>query len=512
MIDKLNYNYLLLLFIPLILSAFTHLWNPLGFPVGPSNDESIYIRRAVYVLNGFGPQESITHDHPYFLQLFLAGILWSIGYPNSLNVTVGSTQSIVMFYMIPRIIIGILAIVDTFLIFKIAEKYYNNKNIAFIASLIFAVMPITLLTRRVLLESVQLPFLLSSILFALYANEKIKEQHGNKNGKINVLILTILSGISLGLAIFTKIPAFVFIPLVMYLILSNTRVKRNVKLAIMWLFPVILFPLIWPIYALHLNQFNAWIKGILWQSNRKIQTFFLSLKISFDLDPLFISIGIVGFIFTAIKRDLLILLWVIPFSLLLYILGFVSQWHLLPVFPALSIASARMIVDISNIFTKRLKESVISKILPFSITAAIGIVGLLNTASLLSIDVDANKPYFEAAAFVVSYLDERKKENVNDKTDDNNRNMITVLSNPFYSWIPNYIHNLPFYSIDYLNAEIAIKTKKVLVVSDPPLKDRLNSEWANKVIKDLHQHADKVVVFDDKNPQTNNKVEVYIHE
>ncbi|MDQ4074222.1 MAG: phospholipid carrier-dependent glycosyltransferase, partial [Thermoproteota archaeon] len=262
MIGKLNYNYLLLLFIPLILSAFTRLWNPLGFPVGPSNDESIYIRRAAYVLNGFGPQESLTHDHPYFLQLFLAGILWLIGYPNSLNLSVGSTLSVEMLYMMPRIIIGILAILDTFLIFRIAERYYSNKAVAFIASLIFAVMPITLLTRRVLLESVQLPFILTSILFAVYVNEKIKEGYGNNNGKINVLILTLLSGMSLGLAIFTKLPAFVFIPLVMYLMLSNTKIKRNVKLALAWLFPVILVPSIWPIYAIYLNQFNAWIKGI----------------------------------------------------------------------------------------------------------------------------------------------------------------------------------------------------------------------------------------------------------
>jgi hypothetical protein len=511
-IGKLNYNYLLLLFIPLILSAFTHLWNPIGFPAGPSNDESIYIRRAVYVLNGFSPQENLLYDHPYFLQLFLAGILWSIGYPDSLNPSFGSTHSVEMFYTVPRIIAGILAIVDTFLVFRIAEKHYKNKNIAFIASLIFAVMPITLITRRVLLESVQLPFILLSILFAVYANEKIKKGDGHDNGKINVLVLTALSGISLGLAIFTKVPALIFIPLVMYLILSNAKIKENIRLALTWLSSAMPIPSIWPLYALHLNQFNDWIKGVFWQSNRKVQTFFISVKFIFNMDPIFMSIGIIGFIFAAIKRDLLILLWIVPFLLLLYVLGFVSIWHLLPVFPAFSIASAKMIVDISNMIAKRLKKNENTKILPFLITGAIGVAGLMNTASLISVDIDVNKPYFEAAAFVINYLDEKQKDKVEGKIGNTDRNMITVISNPFYSWIPNYIYKMPFYSVDYLNAEIAVKTKKILMVSDPPLKDRLNSEWANDALKDLHQHADKVVVFDDNNPLTNNKVEIYIHE
>ena len=63
---------------------------------------------------------------------------------------------------------GILAVVDTFLIYKISERRYN-RNVAFIASVLFAVMPLTTwLIRRILLDTIQLTFLLSSILFAVY--------------------------------------------------------------------------------------------------------------------------------------------------------------------------------------------------------------------------------------------------------------------------------------------------------------------------------------------------------
>src|SRR5919199_1534234 len=69
-----------LLVIPLALSAFTHIWNPIGFP-SIHIDESHYLRRAMLVLEGQGPQESSAdgfpypYDHPYFGQIFLAGLL-----------------------------------------------------------------------------------------------------------------------------------------------------------------------------------------------------------------------------------------------------------------------------------------------------------------------------------------------------------------------------------------------------------------------------------------------------
>jgi len=177
----------------------------------------------MHVLVGQGPQESFLYDHPYFGQLFVATVFTMIGYPNSLHpFPNGDVHSIEMLYMVPRVLMGILAVVDTFLIYKIAEHRYN-RNVAFIASILFAVMPITWLTRWMLLESLLLPFLLCSILFAVYSLMKNSPfplpspslANYNKNKRNNKRIpLILLSGIFLGLAIFTKIPAFTMIPLV----------------------------------------------------------------------------------------------------------------------------------------------------------------------------------------------------------------------------------------------------------------------------------------------------------
>jgi len=131
----------------------------------------------MHVLIGQGPQESLLYDHPYFSQLFLAGALTLIGYPNSLHPSVGDVHSIQALYLVPRILMGILAVADTFLIYKVSEVRYNNRKVAFIASILFAVMPLTTwMLRRVWLEPIQLPFILSSILFAIYTRNPITKK------------------------------------------------------------------------------------------------------------------------------------------------------------------------------------------------------------------------------------------------------------------------------------------------------------------------------------------------
>ena len=64
-----------------------------------------------------------------------------------------------MLHLAPRLPMGALAVVDTFLIYKIAERRYNNRNIVFMTAILFAAMPMSWLVRRILLDSLILPFL-----------------------------------------------------------------------------------------------------------------------------------------------------------------------------------------------------------------------------------------------------------------------------------------------------------------------------------------------------------------
>ena len=467
-----------LLLIPLVLSAFTHLWNPIGFP-DLFYDEGVYMRRAMHILDGFGLQEKCFYDHPYFGQLFLAGSLAITGYPDSFN-PVRDVHTIEILYLVPRILMGILAIVDTFLIYKISERSYN-RNVAIVASILFAVMPITWFTRRILLDSILLPFLLASIFLAVYTKDS-----KNKNTPI------LLSAVCLGLAIFTKIPAFTMIPLVGFLVYRNSN--RNLKTLGLWFIPVILIPLIWPAQSILLGQFDLWLKDVLWQTGRESGGFGQISALFFTFDPVLFVLGVVGFVFAAKKRDFLLLLWVIPFVIFLSTIGYVQYFHWIPILPAFCIVSARLIIDI----TKKINRKKIQQILSFSVISAIGVFGLISTTMLITTDVSSQ---FEAAAFVSQYIE-------NNKSPDG-VNKITIVSSPVYSWIFNYIFHEENVFTDYRDLLFyPVQTEKVLLISDTHFRSNIKSgeelQMAFEKTTDIEKFTGGILNYDStKYPYTN---------
>lgn len=429
---------ILFIMTPLVLTAYTHLWNPTGFPAF-HGDEGIYLSRGMHLLKGLGIQELPFYDHPYFGQIFLAGIFWIIGFPNSLHPSVGNLHSTETLFMVPRGLMGLLAVVDTFLIYKISERRYD-RNVAFIASILFAVMPITWLTRRIFLDSIQLPILLSSVLFA---DNTTRLKYNRK------VWMTLFSGTFMGLAIFTEIPAFMIIPLVVFLIHNNNDKDWRILLRL-WLIPVILIPIIWPVYAISIGEFRIWVAGVFLQLHRISQPLVDSIKAFFKNDPILLLLGIAGLIFATIKRDHFLLLWVIPFLIFLYFIGYVSLFHFIPLIPPLCIAAARLITDLS----KKIRNKKLQQLLTVCVISGITIFGLASITMLTTTDL--NSSHFKAAAFVAQYLP---------YTHNSETNKITIISDPFYSWIPQYVlgknHVYQGYYTKY-----PVLTQKVLLIVD----------------------------------------------
>jgi hypothetical protein len=440
----------------MLLSAFTHLWNPIGFP-GLHPDEGHYMRKAMNLQEVWDLRDSPKIDnlasdkpyaHPYFGQLFLAGALSFINYPALLNSSSNTfddaLHSVEMSYLFPRVLMGILAVADTFLIYKISERRYN-RNIALIASALFAVMPITLMLRRIYLESILLPFLLSSILFALYAND-FKNNNNNNNRQISALpatnctrknILILLSGLFLGLAIFTKIPAFTMIPVVGLLIYTSSKDRKLNKLAL-WFIPVILLPSIWPAYAIITGEFGLWIDAIAWQVNRVEETHFDdAINAFFTIDPVLLVIGTAGLVFAVIKRDLWLLLWIVPFLIFSFIVEWVIVFHLILLVPPLCIAAATLIQTLSMKVTKKK----VQRLLPYVVISGIGIFGLISTINLITLTL--NTAHLEANALLLMEL-----SNVSNVTDHNYNNSI-VFGHRIYLWIPKFVHHKDFDFYDY---------------------------------------------------------------
>ena len=394
---------IVLLVIPLILASFTHLWNVSGFP-SFHPDEGVYIRRALHILDGLGVQDpsskfdhsqdsTSAYDHPYFGPILLAGIFKILGYPQNLNTT-ADVESIERVSTEPRIIMGIFAVIDTFLVYRIGERRYNSK-VALFASIIFAVMPLSWFSRRVVLDSIMLPFLLTSVLLILEIKSNPK----------HVQTLCLFSGLCLGISIFTKIPAFTFIPVLVFLIFQNINKEKfpttnRIKIFTIWLIPVILVPMIWPAYAIFSGEFEQWIDGILWQSSERKsegKSFYEIIKSALKTDPVLLILGAAGVVYLTIRREFFPLIWIIPYVIFLILVGWVTHFHLISIIPILSISIANLVYDIPAIM--HIKKSIPTSTI---IVSAIALFGLISTLILISTDLtDAQ---FASVSYIANAL------------------------------------------------------------------------------------------------------------
>ena len=463
-----------LVLIPLALSAYTHLWNPVGFP-NLFYDEGVYIRRAMHVMEGLGPQEAYYYDHPFFGQIFLGGMLTIIGYPESLNPS-PDMQSIESLYQVPRILMGILAVIDTFLIYKISERMYN-RNIALFASILFAVMPVAWFTRMILLDSILLPFLLFSIFLAVYATKSKSEKNNNNNN-----ILIVLSGVFLGIAIFTKIPAFTMIPLVAFLIYRNNN--RSLKALGIWFVPVILIPLIWPAQSILAGAFTSWTNDVLWQINRENAGLPWIVFLLAITDPFIFAAGFGGLAYSFVRRDYFILLWILPFMAFLGVLGYTNFFYWIPILPALCIGAAKLLFDIIE-----KSKKITQKTLTVAILSSIVVFGLTSTTLLIVTDVTSAQ--IESAAYVARYLDQ---------TEDGAAGNPTVVSNPIYSWIFKYVFDKDHIFSDYrdmLYFPVDTAKSRVLLIADPRFTLDIGNE-DNQLLHELYSNTSTIATFKGK--------------
>jgi hypothetical protein len=463
-----------LVLIPLALSAYTHLWNPVGFP-NLFYDEGVYMRRAMHVMEGLGPQEAYYYDHPFFGQIILGGMLTIIGYPESLNPS-PDVHSIESLYQVPRIFMGILAIIDTFLIYKISERMYN-RNVALFASILFAVMPVTWFTRMILLDSLLLPFLLLSILLAVHTTKSQSEKNNNNNNNNNILIE--LSGVFLGIAIFTKIPAFTIIPLVAFLIYRNN--KRSLKALGIWFVPVILIPLLWPAQSILAGAFNSWTNDVLWQINRENAGLPWIVFLLAIIDPFIFVAGFSGLAYSCIRRDYFILLWSLPFIAFLAVMGYTNFFYWIPILPALCIGAAKLLFDIIE-----KSKKITQKALTVAILSSIIVFGVVSTTLLIVTDVTSAQ--IESAAYIARYLDGRGNGGTGNPT---------VISNPIYSWIFKYVFNEEHVLSDYrdmLYFPVDTAKSRVLLIDDPRFKLDIRNE-DNKLLHELYSNTSTIATF-----------------
>ena len=439
-----------ILIIILVLSAYIHLWNPVGFP-DVFFDEGIYMRRAMNVLDTGNPQEGNFYDHPYFGQLVLAGFLKITGFPQTVE------QSLELSYLIPRVFMGILAVFDTFLIYQISKKRFG-KNTAILSAVLFGVMPITWMLRRILLDTILLPFLLSSILLAVYSKD-------SKNR--NLLILG--SSILLGLAIFTKVTAVTMIPIVSFIILTNSKRIRDL---LVWLPAVFLIPLVWPITSIHFSQLDYWMRDVFWQAGRVVGGFFPVTGYLFIIDPIIMTLTFVSFAYAIHRREYFLIFWFAPFLLFVNVIGYFQYFHYLLIFPIMCISIGYMLhqylLKIKNI-----------KVYNYTFTGLVLffiIFGVISTSLLINTDMTSEQ--FAVIQYTLENFDD---------TDT------TLLAGPVYTWIFSEVYNKNNVLADYADIfTLPIYTEKIILISDPHFIYDLNR---GEKLVDMYHNTTTIAQF-----------------
>lgn len=408
----------------LVLSAYVHLWNPVGYP-DIFFDEGIYMRRAMTVLETGSPQERTFYDHPYFGQLFLSWFLKAAGFPQS------AEQSPEMSYVAPRVLMGLLAVLDTFLIYKITEKRFGRRA-AILASVLFAAMPMTWMLRRILLDGILLPFVLSSILLAL---------HSKGSGNKNVLILG--SSALLGLAIFTKLTAVTVIPVVAYIVVSSHGIGALAR----WLPPAFAIPSVWPAYAAHLGQLDYWFRDVLWQAGRGTGGILPGTGYLFSIDPVMTVLGAASFAYAAAKRDLFLVFWFAPFLVFVGSVGFFQYFHHILLMPVACAAISYMICD----SLRRVKPGAV--LAAGSTAAVLGFALFGTVASSMLISTDMSSAQFDALEDAVLNFDD---------------DTMTLLASPVYTWVLSDVHGMDNVFLDYADIlYYAPATDYLYVMVDP---------------------------------------------
>ena len=412
----------ILLIAILMLSAYVHLWNPAGFP-DIFFDEGIYMRRAVNVMETGNPQEASFYDHPYLGQLVLAGILKIAGFPEVLS------QGLELSYMVPRIAMGLIAVLDTFLVYKIASKKFG-KSTAVLAAAIFGLFPITWLLRRILLDTLLLPFLLSSILLALYSKDSRYQ---------NLLLLG--SASLLGMAMFTKVTAVTALPLVFYLMYSSLGGRARLGAIVV---PAFAIPGIWPLWAMINGHMDLWIRDVFWQAGRGSGGFPVVLSYVFEMDPAFVTMGFAGFAYAVYKREIFVILWMAPFLMFVSTVGFLQYFHFIMIMPVMAIAAAYGIRGMIRMLGRAQRPALVATVSGFVI------FGAGSGTMLITTDQTGNQ--FDAIRYVDAHAE-----------DDT-----TILAGPVYAWILDSIyghkHVLRDYSIILFEEA---PTRKHMVIADP---------------------------------------------
>jgi hypothetical protein len=188
----------------------------------------------------------------------------------------------------------------------------------------------------------------------------------------------------------------------------------------------------------------------------------------------------------------LVFLWIIPYLILLHLIGHVAYWHLVPILAPLCIGAARLIMALITTANRYTLGRMKPLLFP-SIILVIGSFGLISSSTLISSNVTAS--YFQIVAFLANYLPSN-----NLTPNDNTVTLVGGRWLPGFSWILTYIfdNDIDFKKF-YTNSNV--KTGKVLLIVDNDFRRFLSSGEHNSNIETaqaIYNNTKKIAEFKDE--------------
>ena len=249
------------------------------------------------------------------------------------------------------------------------------------------------------------------------------------------------------------------------------------------MFPVIAIPLIWPGYAFFSGELDQWFDGVFWQATERQsedRTVFDILNSFLKSDPVLLILGTIGIGYLTIRRDFMGLIWLLPYFLLLYFVGWVSHFHLIIIIPILCISIAKMIYDVPSIIRIKRRDTLITS----TITATIVLFGMVSTIVLISTNLSYIQ--LETASYIANEsipvyksVDDDGNLSVKSFISNATGDEITVISGPLYSWIYKYVFDNKN-TFSHIRDTQPIKTEKIILVIDPVYKRAISGTAENQ--------------------------------
>ena len=289
------------------------------------------------------------------------------------------------------------------------------------------------------------------------------------------------------------------IPLIVFIILKRKNTNTNnskfekLKALGIWFVPVVLIPMIWPAYAISTGQIDEWLDGVVYQTVREGgRDLRSSILLVFQSDPLLIIFASAGIIYSVIKRDNFLLLWLFPYLIFLYFIGWVVSFHWIMIFPILCVAISTLIENI----IKDLNIHRYFRFLPYILVICIIIIGSIESSRFVVSSL--NHSYIDLYQFIAQELNHHKATNQSHANEG-----ITMIGSHRVRalvWIPKYVFNdvVTFRETDIPrdNFTKTLDTEKFLIVADSNLFSRLNNniqDIRDTTITKLYYNTSEVI-------------------